>query len=219
MLKTLGPDGTARVEFTLDAAVGAVTAAVCGEWSDWAEQAHVMERRTDGGFSLTLDLATGRRYRFRYLLDGHRWENDWEADGYVPNAFGEDDSVVDLTAVPTGERGPAPRVRKATTKRVAVATTGGAKKAAAPRVRSAASVARSAEASSVDGVAKAAGTAKATTAKATKATKATKTAGATKATKTAEATGAAEAAEATGAAEATKTAEATRTSRGTKSPE
>ena len=46
-------------------------------------------------------LPPGRAYRFRYLLDGHRWENDWDADAYVPNGFGSDDSVVDLTALAT----------------------------------------------------------------------------------------------------------------------
>jgi hypothetical protein len=42
-------------------------------------------------------LGAGRTYRFRYLLDDERWENDWEADSYVPNEFGGDDSVLDLT--------------------------------------------------------------------------------------------------------------------------
>jgi hypothetical protein len=48
---------------------------------------------------VTVDLAAGRAYRFRYLLDGQRWDNDWAADAYVPNSFGGDDSVVDLTAL------------------------------------------------------------------------------------------------------------------------
>jgi hypothetical protein len=33
-------------------------------------------------------------YRFRYYLDGQRWENDWEAEEYRPNDFGSDDSIV-----------------------------------------------------------------------------------------------------------------------------
>ena len=32
--------------------------------------------------------------RYRYLLDGSRWENDWSADEYVPNGYGSDDSVL-----------------------------------------------------------------------------------------------------------------------------
>jgi hypothetical protein len=55
-----------------------------------------MEYNEDGNFTLTLILEAGRSYRFRYCLDNSRWENDWEADGYEPNAFGSDDSLLDL---------------------------------------------------------------------------------------------------------------------------
>jgi hypothetical protein len=41
-----------------------------------------------------LDLQSGKEYRFRYLLDGTLWENDWDADSYVPNGFDGEDSVV-----------------------------------------------------------------------------------------------------------------------------
>jgi hypothetical protein len=42
-------------------------------------------------------LEAGRRYGFRYLVDGEQWLNDRHADDYVENAYGSDDSVVDLT--------------------------------------------------------------------------------------------------------------------------
>jgi len=68
-----------------------------------------MHRDAQGGFSVTVDLDAGRAYRFRYLLDGQRWDNDWAADAYQHNDFGGDDSVVDLTAladaVPSAARG------------------------------------------------------------------------------------------------------------------
>jgi len=35
----------------------------------------------------------GRSYRYRYLLDGQRWEDDRQADRYVPNALGSTDSI------------------------------------------------------------------------------------------------------------------------------
>jgi hypothetical protein len=79
--------------------VGAQTAAVCGDWNAWSADADVMRRDAAGGFSLTVDLDAGRAYRFRYFLDGQRWDNDWAADAYIPNSFGGDDSVVDLTAL------------------------------------------------------------------------------------------------------------------------
>jgi hypothetical protein len=41
-------------------------------------------------------MRTGQAHRFRYLLDGERWENDHAADAYVPNPYRSDDSVVQL---------------------------------------------------------------------------------------------------------------------------
>jgi len=98
VIKSRAAKGKAGVTFTVDPQVGAQTAAVCGEWNDWSADADVMHRDADGGFSVTVSLDAGRAYRFRYLLDGHRWDNDWSADAYQPNGFGGDDSVVDLTA-------------------------------------------------------------------------------------------------------------------------
>jgi len=97
MEKTISATGSANVRFTLDPAVAATTAAVCGEWNGWSSEADIMERDNKGGFSLTVSLEAGRTYRFRYLLDAERWENDWNADAYPPNDFGGDDSLLDLT--------------------------------------------------------------------------------------------------------------------------
>ena len=84
------------VTFELPPDVNAQTACLCGEFNEWSEASHPMERREDGSFTLTLSLQPERQYRFRYLLDGERWENDWAADAYEPNPFGSDDSVVQL---------------------------------------------------------------------------------------------------------------------------
>ena len=46
-------------------------------------------------FRTAVGLRASRRWRFRYVLDGERWENDWAADDYLPNSHGADDSVVD----------------------------------------------------------------------------------------------------------------------------
>lgn len=93
--KTYSKTGrSSRVTFELPPEVNAETAYLCGEFNEWDETAHPMKRRKDGRFSLTISLKPGQEYRFRYLLDGERWENDWEADAYVPNPFGTEDSVV-----------------------------------------------------------------------------------------------------------------------------
>ncbi len=87
---------TCKVSFELPAQVNAQAACLCGEFNGWDEKSYPMKRRKDGSLSLTISLTTGQSYRFRYLLDGKRWENDWSADAYVPNEFGSEDSVVHL---------------------------------------------------------------------------------------------------------------------------
>jgi 1,4-alpha-glucan branching enzyme len=134
MIKTRRSDTSATVTFTLDPDVNATSASICGDWNGWSSKADVMEPSPSGGFTLDLDLESGRSYRFRYLLDGHRWENDWAADAYVPNEFGGDDSMVDLTVV---EDAPPAKKARAPGKTSAAATSevgdGPAKKARAPR--------------------------------------------------------------------------------------
>jgi 1,4-alpha-glucan branching enzyme len=73
--------------------------AVAGDFNDWSPCRHPMIS-SSAGWSCTVTLPVGRRYRFRYLLDGERWENDWQADDYVDNDHGGQDSVIDLTRAP-----------------------------------------------------------------------------------------------------------------------
>ncbi|HBY09630.1 MAG TPA: glycoside hydrolase [Chloroflexi bacterium] len=95
MKKTYNKTGNScRVTFTVPAEVGAERVALCGEFNAWDAEAHPLKQRKDGSFSITVSLKTGADYRFRYLVDGERWENDWEADKYLPNEFSSEDSVV-----------------------------------------------------------------------------------------------------------------------------
>jgi 1,4-alpha-glucan branching enzyme len=95
LLKSYSKTGTkCRVTFKLPAEVNAETAAICGEFNEWNTEADPMKKLKDGSFSGVISLDAGKSYRFRYLLDGERWENDWEADEYLPNAHGTEDSVI-----------------------------------------------------------------------------------------------------------------------------
>ena len=85
-------NGVAKVTFSLPAAVDARSADIVGEFTGWVPVP--MTRHTDGSFVVSVELPMGRAYRFRYLLDGVRWENDWHADDYVLNVHGSHDSVV-----------------------------------------------------------------------------------------------------------------------------
>lgn len=83
-----------RVTFKLPAEVEADNVTLLGEFNEWDTDSHPMKQLKDGSFSLTLSLPAGQDYRFRYLLDGKRWENDWAADAYLPNQYGTEDSIV-----------------------------------------------------------------------------------------------------------------------------
>lgn len=85
-----------RVTFKLPAEVEAESVALCGDFNDWSREANPMKRLKDGSYSVTVSLPADESYRFRYLLDGERWENDWDADEYVPNSYGSEDSVVQV---------------------------------------------------------------------------------------------------------------------------
>ena len=76
------------------AAPEAKTVYVLGDFNEWKLYATPMKRLKNGDFSTTLELATGREYRFRYLIDEDRWENDWNADRYEKSPFGDSDNSV-----------------------------------------------------------------------------------------------------------------------------
>ena len=65
-----------------------------GDFNNWNKEDTLMTRFSSGDFAVTLELETGKEYRYRYLIDGFHWENDWYADKYIPNSYGCDDSVV-----------------------------------------------------------------------------------------------------------------------------
>jgi hypothetical protein len=92
MFKRAVSGGMIAVTFSVPAELGARRACLVGSCTAWAEVP--MNPREDGSFELVVELPAEGRHTFRYLLDGERWENDWTADDYVPNAFGGDDSVV-----------------------------------------------------------------------------------------------------------------------------
>jgi len=87
-----------RVTFRLlrDNAGNAGIAAIVGDFNNWNHTASPMTRLHNGDFAVTLDLDCSRHYRFRYLIDGRRWENDWFADRYEKAENGQKVSVIDL---------------------------------------------------------------------------------------------------------------------------
>ena len=66
-----------------------------GDFNDWDPELTPMEQLKSGEYKVTLDLPVDQDYAFRYLINGQRWENDWDADRYAPAGLGtEENSVV-----------------------------------------------------------------------------------------------------------------------------
>jgi hypothetical protein len=86
------------VTFRFPPTDGVVELYLCGDFNNWHKSGAPLRQEADGSWVVTLTLETGKSYRFRYYDNQSRWHNDWEADAYVPNEFGTEDSVVDLAA-------------------------------------------------------------------------------------------------------------------------
>lgn len=86
-----------KVTFELPQEVtrNAHTVALVGEFNSWDTASTLMKRRKDGSYSITLDLPANREYQFKYLINDDVWENDWQADKYLPSSIGHcENSVV-----------------------------------------------------------------------------------------------------------------------------
>jgi len=96
--KTLKTRPVCKVTFTLPPAYGAQAnhVTLVGDFNEWSQDTHPLKKtKSNGHFSITLDLPINESYQFRYLIDGTAWINDDHADEYTPSPFGnESNSVV-----------------------------------------------------------------------------------------------------------------------------
>ena len=67
---------------------------IVGDFNNWNIYANPMKKLKNGDYTIKLELEPGRQYQFRYLIDGSKWENDWNADNYVKNPYGDSDNSV-----------------------------------------------------------------------------------------------------------------------------
>ena len=108
MHKQRADDGSTIVTFTLPNGASATVATLHGDFNGWDGEDHVLRPSEPGGQpQLTVRLGPGT-YEFRYCLDGRTWVNDPDADDYVANPFGGQNSVVTLLATDAPQPLPAP---------------------------------------------------------------------------------------------------------------
>jgi 1,4-alpha-glucan branching enzyme len=65
-----------------------------GDFNQWDVGATPMTQLKNGSFKACLNLEIGREYQFRYLVDDKEWENDMEADKFVPTPYGDSENSV-----------------------------------------------------------------------------------------------------------------------------
>ena len=102
--ETIAGTDQIRVTFAVPSTSWADRVNLVGEFNDWDTTATPMfQTRADADWRVTIELKAGLRYRFRYLVDGKEWLNDWRADDFCYEAApsGLCDSVVDLNQVST----------------------------------------------------------------------------------------------------------------------
>ena len=85
-----------QVTFTLPKVFAPDAKSVCivGDFNDWNIHANRMKKQKNGSYTIKLKLQPDKEYQFRYLIDGSKWENDWNADRYVRNPYGDSDNSV-----------------------------------------------------------------------------------------------------------------------------
>ncbi len=90
--------GLVRISFELPSTVLAERVNLVGEFTDWDTMSTPITReRADANWKVIVELETGRRHCFRYMVDDKEWLNDWHADDFAENYYGSDDSVVGVT--------------------------------------------------------------------------------------------------------------------------
>lgn len=83
-----------EIEVTFDFCREDVTSvSLLADFNDW-EPISMKFNKKEKTFRTKVRLPKEGVFHFRYLLNNLEWENDYEADQYIPNVYGTDNSVV-----------------------------------------------------------------------------------------------------------------------------
>jgi len=98
--------GKVRVTFSMPQLDNVHQLNLVGDFNQWSTVETPMQQAPDSTWTAVLSLDSGHDYQFRYLANGTDWHNDWAADGYLPNEFGSENSVVSLkeSALPAAKK-------------------------------------------------------------------------------------------------------------------
>ncbi|OQY40729.1 MAG: glycoside hydrolase [Spirochaetaceae bacterium 4572_7] len=87
-----------KVTFVLDkeACSDAETVTIVGDFNNWNRSETQLKKSKNGDFTVTMNLASGKDYQYRYLINDNKWINDWNADSYAPTEYDSENSVVSI---------------------------------------------------------------------------------------------------------------------------
>ena len=89
-------DGKVKVTFVLPYEQGQPAVSVVGDFNNWDAAANKLVKRVNGTCSVSVTLAAGKTYRFRYYNADGVWSNDSEADGYEVSEHGSENCLLTL---------------------------------------------------------------------------------------------------------------------------
>lgn len=106
--------GICKVTFSYPTAEGVKSVQVLGDFNNWDSNAAPKMKKSKDEFSTAIELAAGKTYEFRYLLNDEKWDNDFNADKYVSSPYaGINNSVIIIDAVATAAKATKPAAVKA----------------------------------------------------------------------------------------------------------
>lgn len=85
-----------KVTFRLEkkAVGGAQKASLAADFNNWQADLTPMKALKNGDFTVTVQLAKGREYQYRYVLDGSTWVTDDAAEKRVHCSYADCDNGI-----------------------------------------------------------------------------------------------------------------------------
>ena len=117
MKKTIIAEKNAtKVIFSLpkEALEGVNIVSIVGDFTEWNPV--MLKAKKDGSFEVELEVPNGRDYHFRYQINNHHWQNDFNADRYETSPMYPhiENSVLSLPSVQKPAKATKTPVLKAT---------------------------------------------------------------------------------------------------------
>jgi 1,4-alpha-glucan branching enzyme len=82
-----------EVTFEVDVPAEYSTVAIVADFLNWKPEPMKRMAKTSV-YKFKTRLPKNGEFQFRYLLDGSTWSNDPQADQYISNSFGDDNSLI-----------------------------------------------------------------------------------------------------------------------------